>query len=259
LSLRERFVAAALATEWRSSSGTVHPFRVCATCPRTSELAETKDAFVDAAGAHIDAAAQVRSLNGDRPADDFTPLADTTPTPRTVASAVAEASGHPSMHHETLEDGSDRIVGTLVHRMLERFGFERDGSSRITRESVLHLLDSRDLSDTTALSADDLADSALHRYRAICGRPEIAALYLAGDRWHEVPFTMRTGDSVWRGTIDCLIRTSPTAMAVLEFKTGKPRPEHQIQLELYRDAASRLFPGMAVEAYLVYPGDPSVV
>jgi ATP-dependent exoDNAse (exonuclease V) beta subunit len=157
------------------------------------------------------------------------------------------------MYPEAHEDGSDRIVGTLVHRMLERFGFEQDGA--ITRESALQLLDSRNLSDTTAVSADDLADSALHAYRAICGRPEIAALYLAGDRWHEVPFTMRTGDAVWRGTIDCLIRTSTTTMAVLEFKTGRRRPEHQVQLELYRDAASRLFPGMAIEAYLVYPGD----
>ena len=258
LSLRERFVPAAFATEWRSSSGTVHPFRVCAPRPNIPEPAEAMgaEAFVEAAGAHLHAAVEVRRLNGDRPADDFAPLTDTTPRPRTVASALAEASGGASIGLGTLEDGSDRVVGTLVHRMLERFGFERDGGCRITRESVLPLLDSHDLFDTTAVGADDLADAALHSYRAICGRPEIAALYLAGDRWHEVPFSMRRGDSVWRGTIDCLIRMSPTAMAVLEFKTGRRRPEHHVQLELYREAASRLFPGMAVEAHLVYPGDP---
>ena len=46
-------------------------------------------------------------------------------------------------------------------------------------------------------------------------------------------------------------------MTVLEFKTGRRRPEHQVQLELYRDAASRLFPGMTIEAQLVYPGAPT--
>jgi len=231
---------------------------VCAPGSSASKTAGAMDAeaFGEAAGSHGDGAAPVRPLDGDRPADDFAPLADTTPMPRTVASALAEASGGASMYPETLEDGSDRIVGTLVHRMLERFGFEQDGGCRITREGVVQLLDSHSLLDTTAVSADDLADSALRSYRAICGRPEIATLYRAGDRWHEVPFTMRTGDSVWRGTIDCLIRTSPTAVAVLEFKTGRRRPEHQAQLELYREAASRLFPGMVIETHLVYPGDP---
>ncbi len=233
VSLRERFVPAAFTTEWRSSSGTVHPFRVCAPGPSASKPIGAMDAeaFVEAAGFHGDGVAR-RPLDGDRPADDFAPLADTTPMPRAVASALAEASGGASMFPETLEDGSDRIVGTLVHRMLERFGFEQDGGGRITRDGVVQLLDSNSLLDTTAVSVDDLADSALRSYRAICGRPEIATLYRAGDRWHEVPFTMRTGDSVWRGTIDCLIRTSPTAVAVLEFKTGRRRPEHQAQLEM---------------------------
>ena len=140
--------------------------------------------------------------------------------------------------------------------MLERFGFEGVGSSQVTRESVLQLLRSHDaVSETTAVTADDLADSALQSYRAICGRPEICSVYLAGDRWHEVPFTMRRGESVWRGTIDCLIQTSPTTMTVLEFKTGRRRPEHEVQLELYRDAAALLFPGMTIDAHLVYPRD----
>ena len=65
---------------------------------------------------------------------------------------------------------------------------------------------------------------------------------------------MRLGESVWRGTIDCLVQTSPTTITVLEFKTGRRRAEHDVQLRLYRDAAARLFPGMTIDTQLVYPG-----
>ena len=41
-------------------------------------------------------------------------------------------------------------------------------------------------------------------------------------------------------------------MTVMEFKTGKSRPEHQAQVEVYRQAIERLFPGVPVEAHLVY-------
>jgi hypothetical protein len=70
---------------------------------------------------------------------------------------------------------------------------------------------------------------------------------------------MLRGESIWRGTMDCLIQTSPTTMTVLEFKTGRPRPEHEVQLELYKEAASRLFPGMTIETHLVYPFELAAV
>ena len=44
-------------------------------------------------------------------------------------------------------------------------------------------------------------------------------------------------------------------MTVLEFKTGRPRDDHQVQLELYRQAAGRLFPGVTIDAHLVYPSE----
>jgi hypothetical protein len=76
--------------------------------------------------------------------------------------------------------------------------------------------------------------------------------YTSGDRWHDVPFTMRCGGAVWRGTIDCLIQTTPDTIVVCEFKKGSRCPEHELQLELHREAATRLYPGMTIEARLIY-------
>jgi RecB family endonuclease NucS len=49
------------------------------------------------------------------------------------------------------------------------------------------------------------------------------------------------------------VRRGDGAITILEFKTGRPRPEHQQQLELYAQAAKRLFPGAVVDGLLVYP------
>lgn len=100
--------------------------------------------------------------------------------------------------------------------------------------------------------AADLARRAADAYRAICGRPDLRAIYEAGERLHEVPFTMRVDGAFVRGTIDCLVRSEADRMTVLEFKTGRPRDEHRLQLDIYRRAAERLFPGCAVDARLVY-------
>jgi ATP-dependent exoDNAse (exonuclease V) beta subunit len=152
------------------------------------------------------------------------------------------------------------MVGTLVHRLLQRFGFDGDAEP-LTRQNVLALFHARstDRAEAADGSAGDVCDRALAAYRAICSRPEVRSLYTSGDRWHEVPFTMRLGESVWRGTIDCLVQTSPTTITVLEFKTGRRRAEHDAQLQLYRDAVARLFPGMTIETRLVYPGAPAPV
>jgi ATP-dependent helicase/nuclease subunit A len=168
LSLRARFVAAD-ATEWRASSGAVHPFRVCAPSTSAAEPAEIEP--------------HTERLEG---LDDFAPLVETTPAP-------------------TMVDGSDRMNSTLVPQMLERLG------------------------------------------------------YASGERWLDLPFTMRVGESVYRGTIDCLIQTAPGTIAVLEFKSGRRCPEHAAQLDFYRQAAARLFPGMTIEARLVYPAEPATV
>jgi RecB family endonuclease NucS len=66
--------------------------------------------------------------------------------------------------------------------------------------------------------------------------------------------TVKEGASVvLRGTIDCLIQKDDGCVVVVEFKTGRRRPSHQRQLDVYVEAARALFPGAPVEGRLVYP------
>ena len=41
-------------------------------------------------------------------------------------------------------------------------------------------------------------------------------------------------------------------MTIVEFKTGRPRPEHEAQVALYRDALREVAPTTPVDAKLVY-------
>jgi ATP-dependent exoDNAse (exonuclease V) beta subunit len=140
----------------------------------------------------------------------------------------------------------------LVHRLLQRLGFGSPDDERLAREIVLGMLKPEEIASSADRSPTELADEVLGAYRAICRRPEVRAIYLAGDRLHEVPFTMHLEGVLLRGTIDCIVRDEAGGITLLEFKTGRPRDEHQVQLELYRTAASRLFPGSPIDARLVY-------
>ena len=224
LSLLNQFAAQSEQTavvEWPASSGQVHqlmvarqaPESACAPQPQAS-AATTEDA-------------------------DFTPLIDTG-IPRRPLGALLDEGG-------VLPGGreSDRLVGTFVHRLLERFGF--DEAAAVDRATAARLL-------RPAESDGGWLDDALDAYHALVRHPDVRAVYLAGERVHEVPFTMRIEGSILRGTIDCLVRTAPDRMTLLEFKTGRPRAEHLTQLDAYRRAAEAVFPGTIVDARLVYAG-----
>ena len=62
--------------------------------------------------------------------------------------------------------------------------------------------------------------------------------------------------SAGRSTVSC---APPRPRDLLEFKTGRPREADRLQLDLYRRAAERLFPGTVVEARLVYAGRVDVI
>ena len=241
-SFRERFAAAAEGIEWRASSGRVHRFRACSPAGSLDTHGEGRTLTPSD---HIE----------DRSSDDFTPLDDDVPAPRTAAAAVAEARGLSGEALAAEPSQADRVVGTLVHRLLQRCGFDMAGDTKEMRETALRVLQPEEVAEASGEgTAAELADSAVDIYRAICSRPDIRALYMAGDRLHELPFTMRLDGVVIRGVIDCLIRTAPGRMTLLEFKTGRPHDDHRVQLGFYRQAAERLFPGVTIDARLVYPG-----
>jgi hypothetical protein len=52
--------------------------------------------------------------------------------------------------------------------------------------------------------------------------------------------------------MDCVIRDQTGRVTLLEFKTGRRRKGHLAQLDLYRQAAERIFPGVTIDARLVY-------
>ncbi len=227
--------------EWRASSRTVHRFRMC-----SNELLD-EDAVV-AASAEVRALAPVTS--------DFAPLLDTSPGPQTVASLLERGDTlTPSRRSWSKSSEWHRLTGTLVHRLLQRYGAAVD-SAGIGTDAVMPLLLAYDAAEAVVEgSAADLATDAAAAYRSICARPEIRDLFTDRECLHEVPFTMRVDGRIVRGAIDCLIRTAPDRITVLEFKTGRRRDEDQVQLDLYRRAAERLFPGAVIDARLVYAAE----
>ena len=117
----------------------------------------------------------------------------------------------------------------------------------------------------TARPADEIADATADLWARIMKQPDLAAL-LVRDCLFEVPFSLRPTESgspaaeggplrVLRGTIDCLVRHSGGDVTVLEFKTGRPRPDHHCQLAVYVSATRAMFPEVSVEGRLIYAAE----
>ena len=185
-------------------------------------------------------------------AGDFAPLAiDPALTVRSVTAAPG-ADIRIEERAATTPSGADRLLGRLVHRLLQRLPKDFDAASdvdhvRLAREIVV---------DDDLAAMDDPAaaiDNAARTVRAIAGRPDVRELLASGERLHEVPFSTSSGGSVVRGVIDCLVIRPDGAVVVVEFKTGRAQPSHRAQLDTYVAAARELFPGRAVSGVLVYP------
>jgi RecB family exonuclease len=189
--------------------------------------------------------------------DDFSPLLEAGPSPRAVSSlVVASDRGGPIGSRDLDADvPSSRLVGTLVHRLLHRFGFDAFGGMAQPADLVSALLRPSERALVAAEWATaEFTDDVIRLYRMLCAEPRVQSAYSSGERFHEVPFSMSLEGQILRGTIDCLVRQNDGRVIVLEFKTGKPREEHRQQIQCYREAAEHLFPGAPVEAHLVYAG-----
>ena len=159
----------------------------------------------------------------------------------------------------------DLTAGTLVHRLFQ-FGFvplsgpDDDEAARV--RSLLKPDERASLDDVEGTVA-----AAVAAWRSMRTRDDVAALLASGSRLYEVPFSLMAetasaparagnGPMILRGTIDCLIRREDGSVVVVEFKSGAPRAFHQRQLDLYVEAARRLFPAALVEGRLLYPDNP---
>jgi ATP-dependent exoDNAse (exonuclease V) beta subunit len=101
-----------------------------------------------------------------------------------------------------------------------------------------------------------IVTEAVTTWRRLSGRADVTALLSSGRVMHEVPFSMvvRSGSHpiMLRGTIDCVVEQDDRSVVIVEFKTGRPTPLHQQQLDLYVDAARILYRGARVDGRLVY-------
>jgi hypothetical protein len=247
---------------WVSSDGQRHPFKLTSPAPQEANGAPPPDA-IQAAPSLAD---DLLPLHVDSPhACDEDEIDSPAPMPRRAA---ADGKALDSVEDASVEDASEtsRLRGTLLHRLVQRVGLTRgdadaDSLLRLVRQ-LIRSDDRQSLGDTELVCAAVVA-----AYRRLAARADIRAYFEEGDVFHEVPFTLREGSATIRGTIDCLVRrhsnsqeVTPTDtlaadIVVLELKTGRRRPEHLIQLALYRRAAASVFPDARIDGSIVYLDD----
>ena len=246
-SLLEKFseaYAGVASVRWQARTGGVHYFDVAAGAARSS-LAEAT------AGAHGETDARPESvkqpLSGRRSVNsDFAVLQDTSPRRMTVAAAIGQPVG---TQPTVIGTDSDRLVGTLVHRLLQRLAMAEQLDDAMLRASIDRLLRPEERSEVG--DREGLFQQVMAAYRALCARPDVRDVYLTGTAIHEVPFTLVDDGRFVRGTIDCLV-CAGDRVTVLEFKTGRPRVEHDRQIAFYRRAAQAVFPDAIVDARAIY-------
>jgi ATP-dependent helicase/nuclease subunit A len=149
-------------------------------------------------------------------------------------------------------DADARLVGLVVHRLLDRYGVAPPGSAALA--AAADALLSRDERLMAEKPQQTLAE-AVRRYRTLVSRPDVLALFRDARAWHEVPISAREAGSLLRGAIDTLVIGSDDRASVLEFKTGRASEAHQRQLARYVDAAARFLQGIPVNGVLVYATD----
>jgi ATP-dependent exoDNAse (exonuclease V) beta subunit len=196
----------------------------------------------------------------ERPEDAFGPVEpdQTAPTRMAVTEWLNDA---PAEGQEaTGAAAGEAAAGILVHRLLQ-FPPLPDVSGEAQASHARRLLRPEERAGLKDL--DSTVGAALAAWQALYQREDVGALLSDGCREHEVPFSMQTvrngAPVILRGTIDCLVHRQDGSIVVLEFKTGRRRLVHQLQLDAYVDAVRALFPGATVEGRLVYSDSVSSV
>jgi len=248
----------------------VLPKRFLSVWEKAAQAPATEDTVqwtVDGKGAHSfrlcrasDTVTPSRDSDSDRTVasrvNDFATLSPRVRLPHVAASVVGSVeSPNRALTEESSTAGkSSRLLGTLVHRLL---ALQQRPEVTQPEEIGRRLREIAQTTESVALDENDHALSdAVTLYQSIAGQDEVVQL-LQQPCIHEVPFSFfLPGETprVMRGTVDCLVREDETCVAVVEFKTGKPRDEDRVQLEAYLQAARMFFPDLQVRGRLIYAG-----
>ena len=210
---------------WPGGSGTIHGLRVAGLQP--------------SGASHLGATAE--------PSPAFESAPEWRLVPRLAVSDVQPAEPEGRVYGRGV---SDRLVGTLVHRLIERCGLETTDADEVLLERLVPFIRPEERLDIADLDA--LLSSVVRAFRWLAANANVRALYGRGQPLHEVPFSLETPHGIVRGTLDCLLTMPGGRVVVLEFKTGRRRPEHQTQIDVYAAAMRLVFPDAVVETQLIY-------
>ena len=177
-------------------------------------------------------------------AGDFATIADAGARRLSVAHVIAAEETMPMIARRGRE--SHRLLGTLVHRLVRRLGLDASADVEHVAADLMNTAETVDIPESATVYR-----MAADAYRALCSMTDVRDLYLTGEALHEIPFTMALDREIVRGTIDCIV-SSGDSMTVLEFKTGRQRPEHARQVELYGKAVQAMHPERPVNTRVIY-------
>ncbi len=229
--------------EWVTAEGTF-AFKVCRPAAEAAAAGEDE-----------------RAGDLEQPARAVAPLAA---AGRTVVAAATlpapagspEAAARPRRARQPVPESvavDERLVGTLVHRL-----FQRRADPGLPEPALLDLAGHL-LPGDQGLAAGDrtaVARQAVRLFRTLAGRDDVVRLFGGGECHYEVPFFYdppdRPGERV-RGLVDCLVIEPGGTATVVEFKTGRPRPEHDVQAAWYARAVEAALGIGPVQARILYP------
>jgi ATP-dependent helicase/nuclease subunit A len=241
-------------TEWVAPGGRVHRLRVLPVAP-------VADVHPQAGAGHL----------AEPSIDVFGPVEDQQRVERlTVTRYISSAAANrvplgPAFEDAQRERRGDRgrgraeeeqLLGTVVHRVFQacRGALPAEASDLKARAHALIRREERTRIEDEQVFLDRVAEAC----GALARRPELEEILGHAELLYEVPFSLRTaGRQILRGAMDCVARHPDGTITIVEFKTGKPGPEHDAQLALYVEAALALFPGRPIERLLLYADVPN--
>ena len=211
--------------EWLLPSGEAHRFHVCKgmTHARPKEISKFQESL-----------------------DDFGFIADASIPRRPVSKELQNA--HVLKEFPATGKYSNRLLGTLVHRLIAHPGIAKAGtaiSAHSLNATIATLLRADEVVEAAA--NPELSEQVVDAYRTLSNQTEVQMLIGEGETMYEIPFSLQTETGISTGTIDCVVRSPNGCLTVLEFKTGRRRSEHRQQLDLYRHAVSSMVPHTQVE------------